>query len=98
MQPSPSPMHPAPESWPLWRRDVGILLWASFLAGCIATMVFFAFFDPTLLRHDDMPPRWLADRMTGYACGFFFFWFMCAIASFLTAFLIDTRPAERVEP
>ena len=68
-----------------------MLLWAAFLAACVATMFFFAYFDPPLLAHDLAPPAWLADRMTGYAIGFFFFWGVCTIASFLTAYLIDTR-------
>jgi hypothetical protein len=73
------------------RRDAGALLWSSFLAACVATMCFFAYFDPLLLGEDHTPPPWLADRMTGYTIGFFFFWFVCALASFLTAWLIDTR-------
>jgi hypothetical protein len=36
--------------------------------------------------------------MTGYALGFFLFWIVCTIASFLTAYLIDTRTAESDEP
>ena len=53
--------HPNPHArrWPMMRRDVAILLWASFLAACVATMLFFAMFDPLLLAHDDTPPRWL---------------------------------------
>lgn len=81
----------------LLRQDAGAFLWSSFLAACLATMVFFAFFDPLLLAHDDAPPAWLADRMTGYAVGFFFFWFVCAVAAVLTAYLIDTRP-DRPDP
>ena len=73
------------------RIDAGIVVWASFLAACIATMVFFAFFDPLLLVDDRAPPSWLRDRMTGYTIGFFFFWIMCALASAFTAFLVDTR-------
>jgi hypothetical protein len=76
------------------RIDVGIVAWASFLAACLATMVFFALFDPLLLAHDAVPPRWLADRMTGYTLGFFFFWFVCGLASTFTAFLVDTRRSE----
>ena len=71
-----------------------MLLWDSFLAASVATMFFFAYFDPVLLAHDVAPPAWLADRMTGDAVGFFFFWGVCTIASFLTAYLIDTRSAE----
>jgi hypothetical protein len=81
--------------WPIPARDVGLLLWAAFLAACVGTMVFFAFFDPVLLARDATPPRWLADRMTGYACGFFFFWGLCSVAAFLTAFMIDTQTAAR---
>lgn len=81
--------------WPRFREDLGVLLWASFLAACIATALFFAYFDPPLLVADERAPWWLADRMTGYAIGFFFFWGVCTIASFLTAYLIDTRPSDR---
>lgn len=79
--------------WPRFREDLGVLLWASFLAACIATMLFFAYFDPLLLAADDSAPGWLADRRTAYAIGFFFFWGTCTIASFLTAYMIDTRPS-----
>ncbi|HEU4485136.1 MAG TPA: hypothetical protein VFR96_06575 [Povalibacter sp.] len=75
-------------------RDIALLLWAAFLTACIGTMVFFALFDPVLLAHDDAPPPWLADRMTGYACGFFFFWILCSVASLVTAWMIDRRPAQ----
>jgi hypothetical protein len=73
-----------------------VLLWASFLAACVATLLFFACFDPQLLVDDAVagraaPPAWLADRRAGYTVGFFFFWMMSAIASFLTAYLIETR-------
>lgn len=90
----------APErvrTWPRFREDLGVLLWAAFLAACAATALFFAYFDPVLLALDAAPPRWLADRMTGYAVGFFFFWAICTIASFLTAYLIDTRPSGRTD-
>lgn len=76
------------------RIDAGIVVWASFLAACIATMVFFALFDPLLLSDDLAPPAWLGDRMTAYTIGFFFFWSICALASGFTAFLVGTRPPE----
>ncbi|MDY6944756.1 MAG: hypothetical protein SXG53_03475 [Pseudomonadota bacterium] len=77
--------------WSRLRQDLGVLLWSSFLAACVAALFFFACFDPLLLADDARPPHWLADRMTGYTVGFFFFWIVCAIAAFLTAWLIDTR-------
>ena len=76
------------------RIDTGIVVWASFLAGCIATMVFFAVFDPLLLADDVAPPAWLSDRMTPYTIGFFFFWSACGLASAFTVFLVGTRPPE----
>jgi len=80
------------------RQDAGVLLWSSFLAACVATMVFFAYFDPQLMSEDHAPPKWLADRMTAYAVGFFFFWGVCAVASFLTAWLIDSRERNESNP
>ncbi len=74
--------------------DVGIVVWSSFLAACLATMVFFAFIDPLFIGQDDAPPAWARDRMTGYAAGFFFFWFACALASAFTAFMVETRRAD----
>ena len=38
------------------RIDTGIVLWASFLAASIATMMFFGLFDPVLLADDVAPP------------------------------------------
>ena len=57
-------------------------------------MVFFAFFDPLLLGNDEQPPTWIPSRMAGYAIGFFFFWAVTAGAAVLTAYLLDTLPAE----
>lgn len=81
-------------AWSRLRQDVGAIVWCSFLAACFATMLFFALFDPIYLKHDDHPPRWLADRRMGYTLGFFFFWLTAAIAASLTAWLIDTRAAR----
>jgi hypothetical protein len=94
----PDRRHSRPGTWPRFREDLGVLLWASFLAACVATLFFFAYFDPVLLAHDVAPPAWLADRRTGYAIGFFFFWTVCTIASFLTAYLIDTRSSDEDAP
>jgi hypothetical protein len=77
--------------WPRFREDIAILLWASFLAACIATMLFFAYFDPQFLARDDDPPAWLADRTAAYSLFFFFSWGTSALAAFITAYLIDTR-------
>lgn len=77
--------------WADWREDLGILLWAAFLAAALATMIFFAFLDPVTLADEAPPLRWFEDRMTGYTIGFFFFWVVCIFSSLLTAWLIETR-------
>lgn len=72
-------------------HEVGVILWSSFLTACLATLVFFALFDPQLLLEDALPPAWLADRQMGYTIGFFFFWALGAIASTLTLWLRGMR-------
>lgn len=86
-----------PPPWSRVRQDVGAVVWSSFLAACLATMLFFAAFDPLLLAGDDNPPWWLESRMTGYGIGFFFFWFVCAVAGFLTSALLHSTPASGAE-
>ena len=56
----------------LW-QDIGIIVWASFLAACIETMTFFAYFDPAMLGIHEIPPEWVANRLAGYSFGFFCF-------------------------
>lgn len=71
-------------------RDLGIILWPSFLAACAASLLFFATLDPMLLR--DAVPRIFGniDREGGYALGFLFFWMIAALASGTSVFLIRT--------
>ena len=80
-----------PPAWSRLREDVGAVIWSSFLAACLATMLFFAAFDPLLLANDDAPPWWLESRMTGYGIGFFFFWFVAAVSGFLTIALLHVK-------
>lgn len=74
------------------------MVWCGFLAAAAGTMFFFGFFDPAQLGDDAAPPSWLADRMTGYALGFFFFWTMCTAAAALAAWLIEARPVQGRSP
>jgi hypothetical protein len=85
---------PGSSSWSRLRRAIWVIVWASFLAACVATMIFFALFDPLLLGRDDQPPAWLHDRMTGYGVGFFFFWCECLVAAAITTVLLDDTVAE----
>lgn len=84
----------APRKWTRRRIEAGAIVWSSFLAACAATMIFFAFFDPLELGRDDAPPAWITSRMAGYAIGFFFFWLATMVSALLTAFLLDSLPAD----
>lgn len=76
---------------PLAQR-VGAILWPSFFAAGVATMVFFAFVDPLLLRDMTFPGLHVS-RGLGYSLGFFMFWACTASASLFTWILL--RPASR---
>lgn len=76
---------------PLAQR-LGAILWPSFFAAGVATMVFFALVDPLALR-DITFPRLVLTREAGYAIGFFLFWAATAASSLFTWVLL--RPASR---
>ncbi len=83
----------APEgvAWSRFAQDTAVTLWPSFLAASVATLFFFAFFDPAVFGQGAAPPDWLAEhRMAGYAVGFFFFWTVCTLSSALTLYLVRT--------
>ena len=54
-------------------------------------MLFFAVFDPADLA-EAIEPGATIGMTEGYAIGFFFFWFICAVSSAVTAFLVRTAP------
>jgi hypothetical protein len=71
---------------------IGAIVWPSFLAAAAATMVFFAMFDPPRLGEVLTLPFELS-RLQGYTIGFFLFWLLTALSSYLTALLL--MPGER---
>jgi hypothetical protein len=73
-------------------QKVGAVLWPSFFSACVATMVFFAFIDPLLLRDITFPDADIS-RETGYSIAFFMFWLATAAASLFTWILL--RPSSR---
>ena len=73
-------------------QKVGAVLWPSFFAACVATMVFFAFVDPLELRDMTFPGIEI-ERGFGYTIGFFMFWACTASSSLFTWILL--RPASR---
>ncbi len=89
---------PASVVWSQLAQDLAVTLWPSFLAASVATMFFFAFFDPTVFGEGAVPPRWLTNRMAGYAVGFFFFWAICTLSSALTLYLVRTSRDARPRP
>jgi hypothetical protein len=76
---------------PLAQR-LGAILWPSFFAAGVSTMVFFAFVDPLELRDLTFPQIDLS-RGFGYTIGFFMFWLATASSSLFTWILL--RPASR---
>jgi len=70
--------------------DLGVVLWPSFLAACLASLLFFAAVDPLLLR--EAGPRLFAhiERESGYALGFLFFWGVATLASAVSVYLVRT--------
>ncbi len=72
------------------------ILWPSFVAGGVASILCFTALDPLELG--------FASRMSGYTLGFFFFWSVAAGSSAFTCFLqrrrdevnhCPLRPVER---
>ena len=76
---------------PLVQR-LGAVLWPSFFAAGVATVVFFAFIDPLELRDMTFPDVAIS-RGVGYSIGFFMFWFATASSSLFTWLLL--RPSTR---
>lgn len=59
-----------------WRR-IAIVAWVSFVSAAVATMVFFAMFDPDELAEITTFPIELS-RTGGYSLGFLMFWLLTA--------------------
>lgn len=84
--------------WSRLREDIAVVIWTSFLVACIAATLCFAFLDPLDLAAALGRPRWLPSRMSGYALGFFFFWFVAASAASMTAYMLDTSHEHFIPP
>jgi hypothetical protein len=88
MNPTPEFDHPPR---PMAQR-LGAILWPSFFAAGVATMVFFDFVDPLQLRDMTFPELEIS-RGLGYTIGFFAFWAATASSSLFTWILL--RPSSR---
>jgi hypothetical protein len=85
---------PTPAPWSRARRDLAIVLWPSFLAAAVATMFFFAVFDPVDIGDGTALATLIANHNAGYALGFFFFWAFTTLSSALTVYLLRTESSE----
>ncbi|MBK8286737.1 MAG: hypothetical protein IPK97_18765 [Ahniella sp.] len=79
---------------PLIQR-LGAILWPSFFAAGVTTMVFFAFVDPLELRDITFHDMELS-READYTIAFFMFWAATASSSLFTWILL--RPSSRFTP
>ena len=70
-----------------------VMLWASFLAGGVAEVLFFTLIDPGQLyflgREVELGP------LSTYSLGFIFFWLLALASSVLSLFLL--LPDEEIE-
>jgi hypothetical protein len=77
--------------WPLVQW-LGAILWPSFFAAAMATVVFFIFVDPLVLRDITFPGLEIT-RGGGYTIAFIMFWAATAASSLFTALLL--KPLKR---
>jgi len=84
----------APPPRPLAQR-LGAILWPSFFAAGVATIVFFMAVDPLVLRDITFPDTDIS-RQGGYTIAFFLFWSATASSSLFTWILL--RPTSRFNP
>lgn len=79
-----------PPQSPAWGRGLRKVMsagWASFLTACLASLLFFAVFDPARLGEAADWQLGLS-RMGGYALLFFFFWLIGIGAASMTLVLM----------
>ncbi len=74
---------------------IGVVLWVSFLSASLATMLFFATFDPLDLGDITTYPISI-DRMSGYSMGFLLFWSLLIINSAVVVWLAR-RPSNTAD-
>lgn len=66
----------------------GVVMWVSFVLAGVATMLFFATFDPAELAQIATFPMEL-DRSSGYSIGFLLFWLLLIINGAVITWLDD---------
>lgn len=84
------PSAPGQQPWSRRAQRIASVIWPSFGAAVVATMILLTFFDPELLGVAMMPEREIT-ATTGAGICFFFFWFIGLLSSSTTMFLRRTR-------
>lgn len=72
-------------------QKVIAVLWPSFLTAGVATILFFAYFDPQLLMQ--VSGYGEITRMAGYTIGFFLFWLLTSVTCVMTCYF--QRPCAK---
>ena len=85
---------PSRRDWSRRGRDAAIVLWPSFLAASVETMVFFSKFDPIAIVQGSSWADLITTHDSGYALGFFFFWAFTTTGSTLTLYLARTESSR----
>lgn len=75
-------------------RHIGAVIWPSFFAAGVATIIFFAVVDPIALATITWPDIEIT-RLAGYSIGFFMFWLCTLSACLFTAMLIAPPSPDR---
>jgi hypothetical protein len=83
--------YPGQREPPRFVRLFFTISWSSFLAAAFATLLCFAIVDPAPIGAQFSAPGEPWSRLTLYSLGFLFFWFCCAIAAALTAWMLEPR-------
>jgi len=80
-------------------RTYGTVAWVSFLFAGLATMLFFATFDPVEIASLATYPVTMS-ALAGYTIGFFLFWILCFSCTTLTCILLalPLKKRKRVMP
>lgn len=71
--------------------SLGVSIWISFLSAIVATALFFASFDPSIIAQVATYPVVLS-RTAGYSIGFLLFWLLLIINSLAVIYLIRGNP------
>ena len=82
-----------PGRWSRNKRDIGTIIWISFLSACVGTFVIFAVIDPDPAAFSDVwVLPWEMSRRLAYSLGFAFLFCVSLLSSGLTVFMIRTGP------